>query len=153
MNNKLSLKIFWFQALWKPPFENKKNFWINCVCIKAFVSWYTHKGAFAFICIHCIPKKASASLHTYKGTLASWHIPKGAFAFIAYLKGYLHHCIPTRVHSHYCMHHKDIRITAYLQVNIYIMTYIHEHLHHDIPTRGYLHHGIPTWAFASWHAH
>ena len=43
------MKIFWFQVLRKPCFENKGNFWINCVFIKAFVSWYTHKGAFAFI--------------------------------------------------------------------------------------------------------
>ena len=32
------LRIFWFQVLWKPCFENKGNFWINRVCIKAFVS-------------------------------------------------------------------------------------------------------------------
>ena len=116
-NNKLSLKIFWLQALWKPCFENKRNFWINCVCIKAFVSWYTHKGA---------------------------------FAFIAYLKGHLHHCIPTRLHSHHCMHHKgastswhtymNIYIMTYPQRGIYIMAYLHEHLHHDMPIRKHLHH-------------
>ena len=52
------LKICWFQALRKPRFENKRNFWINCVCIKTFALWHTHKGIFA-------------SLHTYKEAFAS----------------------------------------------------------------------------------
>ena len=71
-NNKLSLKIFWFQALRKPRFENKGNFWINYVCIKAFASLHAHKRAFA-------------SLHTYKRTL-----------------GHSHHDISTRRHLHHC---------------------------------------------------
>ena len=105
-NNKLNLKIFWFQALRKPRFENKENFWINCVCIKAFVSWYIHKGAFAFIAylqedihvmaysqvaIHIMActngtfaswhthKRALTSLHTHKEAFASWHTYKGTF--------------------------------------------------------------------------
>ena len=72
------LRILWFQALWKPCFENKRYFWINCVCTKAFVSWCTHKGG---ICIHCIPIKG----HSCHGILPS---------------GYPHHGILSRRHLH-----------------------------------------------------
>ena len=112
MNNKLSLKIFWFKALWKPHFENKRNFWINCVCTKAFRVMAYPQGD---IGIHSIPKRTSTFIASIRRTFASWHAPV------------------------------NIYIMTYPQGGIYVMTYIHEHLH--------LHHGIPTWAFASWHAH
>ena len=76
-NNKLSLNIFWFQTLRKPRFQNKRNFWINCVCIKAFVLWYTHKGG---ICIHCIPTRGHSrhdilpSRHSYHVILSRRHL-------------------------------------------------------------------------------
>ena len=76
----------------KPRFENKENFWINCVCIKAF---------------------------------ATWHTLKETFAFIAYPSGYLHHCIPTRGHSH----HKRTSHNGMHQGNIYIMTYPQGDIH------------------------
>ena len=53
-------------------------------------------------------------------------------------RGQLHHCISPKGHSHHSMHQGDIRIIAYLQGYICIMT---------------SHHGIPTWTFASWHTH
>ena len=62
-NNKLSLKILWFQALWKPCFENKGNFWINCVCVKAFASWHSYKRTSASWKLH---------LHLWKETCASY---------------------------------------------------------------------------------
>ena len=111
-NNKLSLKILWFQALWKPCFESKRNFWINCVCTEAFcIMAYYHRE----IRIHCIPKRA--------------------FTFIASLKGHSHHSMhqwDIRIMAH---HQRDIRITAYSKGSIYIMAYPHKHLHHDVPTR------------------
>ena len=64
-NNKPNLENI-FQALRRTHFENKENFWINCLCVKAFMSWHTPNGAFA-------------SLHTYKGTFALWYTYKGAF--------------------------------------------------------------------------
>ena len=139
------LRIFWFQALWKPHFENKRNFWINCGSLKskAFVSWYTHKGAFAFIAymqedihtmayfqadirimaysqgdirIHYIHKGAFTSLHTHNGTIASRHIHKG--------------------HSHHGIHQWDIRIIAYLQGGIRIIAYsLSGHTHHSMHKR------------------
>ena len=138
-NNKLSLKIFWFQALWKPHFENKRNFWINCVCTKAFRVMAYPQGD---VGIHCIPKRAST--------------------FITYIHEHLHHDIPTRGHLHHDIHtwtfasrhtHNGAFTSWHTYMNIYIMTYLHEHLHHDTPTRGHLHHDIHTWTFASWHAH
>ena len=114
------LRIFWFQALWKPHFENKRNFWINCVCTKAFCVMIYLQGG---ICIHCIPTRGRSrhgilpnghsyhdilpkrhlhSLHTQAG-IGIHYIPKRAFTFIAYLQGY-------------------ICITAYLQGYISIMT-------------------------------
>ena len=116
MNNKLSLKIFWFKALWKPHFENKRNFWINCVCTKAFRVMAYPQGD---IGIHRIPNGHPHSLHPYEEhlhhgmhqwTFTSWHTHKGAF---------------TSWHTY---------------MNIYIMAYLHEHLHHDMPIRKHLRH-------------
>ena len=152
MYNKSIVKIFWFQALWKPRFENKRNFW-NKLCLHQSirVMVYPQWG----ICIHCIPTRG----HSRHGILPSGHSHHGILS-----RRHLHslhtqasisiHCILTRVHLHHSMHHKDIRITAYPQGyisimahsqtdihimaypqgGIYIMTYLHEHLHHDIPT-------------------
>ena len=77
MNNKSSVKIFWFQALWKPRFKNKRNFWINCVCTKAFHIMTDSQGD---ICIHCIPKRALAFIASLQGAFASWHTPKRTLA-------------------------------------------------------------------------
>ena len=56
-----ALRIFWFQALWKPRFENKRNFSINCDCIIwTFTSWHSLKRTFT-------------SWHTHKGAFTSWH--------------------------------------------------------------------------------
>ena len=135
------MRILWFQALWKPHFENKRNFWIKCVCIKAFMSWYTHKKTFAFI--------AYLRVHLHHG------IPT---------MGQLHHDIPTRGHLHPCMpikrrlHHdtstRSICIMTYplegicsarhLHLHLYKRTfaswYIYKkHLHHDMPIRRHLH--------------
>ena len=150
-NNKLSLKIFWFQALWKPHFENKGNFWINYICSMAFPRGHSHHGMHQGDIHDMTYKGTFASWHTYKGIFASRHTYKGTFA---HLQGYI--CIMAHLQGYICiMAHLQgyICIMAHPQGGVYIMTYIHEHLHHDIPTRGHLHHGIPTWAFASWHAH
>ena len=88
MNSKLSLKIFWFQALWKPRFKNKGNFWIICVCIKTFASRHTHKGAFT-------------SWHTYMN-----------ICIMTYLHEHLHHGIPTKGHLHH-----DIPIRKFLHLH------------------------------------
>ena len=50
-NNKLSLKIFWFQVLRKPCFENKGNFWKI-----VFTSKHSHHGILSRRHLH--------SLHT-----------------------------------------------------------------------------------------
>ena len=99
------LRIFWFQAFRKPHFENKGNFWINCVCIKEFVSWYTHKWAFAFITY--LQEDIHVMAYPYKGIFASWHP----------YKKHSHHGMPIRRH----LHHKTFCI--------YIST--RRHLHHD----------------------
>ena len=57
-----ALRIFWFQALRKPRFENKGNVWIKCVCIKASASWHTHKGD---ICIMTSLQEAFESWRTH----------------------------------------------------------------------------------------
>ena len=144
------LRIFWFQALRKPRFENKGNFWIKCVCIKAFVSWYTHRRAFTSLHTH---KGEFASWHTHKGAFTSWHTHKGAFTswhthkwtFTSWHapKGHLHHDIPTWTFTSWHTY-MNICIMAYPPGGIYIMAYLHEHLHHGIPTRAHLHHDIPT---------
>ena len=113
-NNKSSVKIFWFQALWKPRFKNKRNFWINCVCTKAFHVMIYLQGS---ICIHCIPIRghlhhsilpSGHSHHSmHKRTSASWHP----------YKKHLHHDIPSRRHLHHDMpirrhlHHKTFCIS------------------------------------------
>ena len=112
------LKIFWFQALRKPRFKNKGNFWIKCVCIKAFVSWYTHRRAFT-------------SSYTHKDTSVSWHASRG-HTHHGMHQGYI--CITACQQGYIC-------ITAYLQGYICITTYLQKgYLHHDIPIRRHLHH-------------
>ena len=50
MNNKSSFENILVSGAEEASFWKIKGiFWINRVCIKAFVSWYTHKGAFLFI--------------------------------------------------------------------------------------------------------
>ena len=125
------LRIFWFQALRKPRFENKGNFWIDYVCIKAFVSWYTHKGAFTFIVylqeyicitpylqryirIMSYPQRGHLH-HGTRGTFASWHP----------YKKHLHRDIPVRRH----LHHKIFAFPS-LQEDICItIKYVHWHHH------------------------
>ena len=69
MNNKSSVKIFWFQALWKPRFENKRNFWINCVCTKAFHNMtYIHEHLH-----HGIPTRGHLRHDIHTWTFTSWH--------------------------------------------------------------------------------
>ena len=95
------LRIFWFQALWKPRFENKRNFWLNCVCTKAFrVMIYLQGG----ICIHCIPTRGHLhhgivpSGHSHHDiptwTFTSWHTYMNIY-IMTYLHEHLHHGIPT----------------------------------------------------------
>ena len=126
------LRIFWFQALWKPRFENKGNFWINCVCIKALVSWYTHKGAFALIAylqedIRVMAYSTRVHLHhrMHQRDIRIMASIQGDICIMACTKGY-------------------IRIMTYLQGGLRIIR---------IPTRGHLHHCIPKWTCASWHTH
>ena len=65
------------------------------------MSWYTHKGAFAFIAY--LQKDIHAMAY-----------PQGYISIMTYSQGDICiHCIPTRVHSHHSMHHKDIRIMAF----------------------------------------
>ena len=124
------LRIFSFQALWKPRFENKRNFWINCVCTKAFcVMIYLQRG----ICIHCIPTRG----HSRHGILPSGHLHS-----LQTQAGIDIHCIPKQTFTSWHTH-KGTFTSWHIYMNIYIMTYLHEHLHH----------GIPTWTFASWHTH
>ena len=130
------LRILWFQLLWKPHFENKGNFWINCVCIKALVSWYTYKGAFAFIAylqgnirIMACTIRTFVSRHTHKG--------------------HLHQCMPIKGHLHHDTSTRSICIMAYPQgasasLHAYKRTfaswYIYKkHLYHDVPIRRRLH--------------
>ena len=68
------MKIFGFQKLRKPRFENKRNFWINCDCIKAFVSWYSHKKTFASLHTH---ERASTSLHIQRDICTTTYPLKG----------------------------------------------------------------------------
>ena len=90
------LRIFWFQALWKPRFENKRNFWINCVCIKAFASWHAPSGHLHHslhqwdIRIIACTNGTFASWHITKRTFVSWRTHKGAFASLHTQKGHLH---------------------------------------------------------------
>ena len=128
---------------------------------KHFVSWYTHKGTFAFIAYlkrhlhHCIPAESICIMACTNGTFALWYTPKGTFASWHHSmlpNRHSHHGIPTREH----LHHDILTWTFtswHTYMNIYIMTYIHEHLHHGISTRGHLHHDIHTWTFTSWHTH
>ena len=97
-NNKLSLKIFWFQALWKPRFEDKRKFWINCVCTKAFrVMIYPQGG----ICIHCILARGHSHHSMHQGDIR----------IIAYLQEDIHAMAYSQA---------DIRIMAYSQGDICI---------------------------------
>ena len=72
------------------------------------------------------------------------------------------HCIPTRVHSHHGMHHKDIRITVYPQGGICIIAYLQGYIHIMACTiktfaSRHTHKGtLASWhiakrTFASWH--
>ena len=135
--------MFWFQALRKPHFENKGNFWINCVCIKAFVSWYTHKEAFAFIAylqedIHAMAySQADIRIITFaysQGDICIHYIPKRAFVFIVFPSGHSHSLHPYKGHLHHGMHQWDIRIMAC-----------------TIRTSASWH--TPKRTFASWHTH
>ena len=166
-NNKLSLKIFWFQALWRPRFENKRNFWINCVCTKAFHIMTYSQGD---ICIHCIPKRALAFIASLQGAFASWHTPKRTLASWHTPKKTLVSWHTTKEtfaswhtneetfaswHTHkgaFTLWHTymNICIMTYPQVDIRIMACTKgtfaswhpykKHLHHDMPIRRHLHH-------------
>ena len=142
-----ALRIFWFQALRKPRFENKGNFWINCVCTKALrVMIYLQGG----ICIHCIPTSEHLHHDIPTWTFTSWHTymniciiahPQWGIHAMAYSQADIRimaysqgdiciHCIPKRAftfiaspkgHSHHDMHQWDIRIMEYSQADICII--------------------------------
>ena len=90
--NKSSVKIFWFQALWKPRFENKRNFWINCVCIKTFASWHTYMN----IHVMTYPQRGIYIMTHISWTFTSWHTHKGAFTS---WHTYMDICIMTSLHK------------------------------------------------------
>ena len=139
------LRIFWFQALWKPCFENKENFWINCVCIKTFASRHTSWGhshhdiptrghlhhciPTRYICIIACTIRTFASQHTHKGTLALWHIFKRTFASWHIHKGHLHHCMPIKGHLHHDTSTRSICIRTYPLEGTCIARHLHLHLY------------------------
>ena len=107
---------------------------------KHSVSWYTYKGAFAFI--------TYLQVNIY---------------IMTYLHEHLHHGIPTWTFTSWHTY-MNICIMAYLQGGIYIIAYHQKDIRIIACTNGpfafiaYLQagiciHDIPTWAFTSWHTY
>ena len=129
MNNKSSVKIFWFQALWKLRFENKKEF-LNKLCLHQSIS------------CHGIPARGHLhSLHT-QTDIHTIAYPSRHSPHCTPTRGHSRHCIPTRGHSHH-----DIFPSGHSRHYIFPSG----HSRHCIPKRTFASLHTYKITFALWH--
>ena len=108
-------KIF-FRRWGSLDFENKGNFWINCVCVKTFASWHTHKRALH----HGIPTKRywHHGLNMCDGTIVNklciytlvWDICIIRNCICIFVKKHLYHNQKSRLASRFACIHRKIDI-------------------------------------------